>query len=169
MYRIIFQMLFWLGCRVGELLALTSENLSDYGQGNRDAIQKGSWMVMRMVREFYNGYRWRKEGDFTSIPRALSTSGNFANYNTMISDRFVEDGTFLRLNYLQISYNMPQKMVKKIGLSGLRFYLSGNNLFCLTKYSGVDPELGYGGYSVTQDAAQTPRAKSYTFGVTVDF
>ena len=114
-------------------------------------------------------YRWRKEGDFTSIPRALSTSGNFANYNTMISDRFVEDGTFLRLNYLQISYNMPQKMVKKIGLSGLRFYLSGNNLFCLTKYSGVDPELGYGGYSVTQDAAQTPRAKSYTFGVTVDF
>ena len=54
MYRIIFQMLFWLGCRVGELLALTSENLSDYGQGNRDAIQKGSWMVMRMVREFYN-------------------------------------------------------------------------------------------------------------------
>lgn len=54
MYRIIFQMLFWLGCRVGELLALTSENLSDYGQGNRDAIQKGSWMVMRMVRGFYN-------------------------------------------------------------------------------------------------------------------
>ena len=114
-------------------------------------------------------YRWRKEGDITSIPRALSASGNFANYNTMISDRFVEDGTFLRLNYLQISYNMPQKMVKKIGLSGLRFYLSGNNLFCLTKYSGVDPELGYGGYSVTQDNAQTPRAKSYTFGVTVDF
>ena len=36
MYRIIFQMLFWLGCRVGELLALTSENLSDYGQGNRE-------------------------------------------------------------------------------------------------------------------------------------
>ena len=60
-------------------------------------------------------------------------------------------------------------MVKKIGLSGLRFYLSGNNLFCLTKYSGVDQELGYGGYSVTQDEAQTPRAKSYTFGVTVDF
>lgn len=87
----------------------------------------------------------------------------------MISDRFVEDGTFLRLNYLQISYNMPQKMVKKIGLSGLRFYASANNLFCLTKYSGVDPELGYGGYSVTQDNAQTPRAKSYTFGVTVDF
>lgn len=54
MYRIIFQMLFWLGCRVGELLELTSENLSDYGHGNSDAIQKGRWMVMRMVRGFYN-------------------------------------------------------------------------------------------------------------------
>ena len=114
-------------------------------------------------------YRWRKEGEFTTIPRALMTSEDVANYNTMISDRFVEDGTFLRLNYLQLSYNMPSKLVKKIGLSGLRFYASANNLFCLTKYSGVDPELGYGGYGVTTDNAQTPRAKSYTFGVTVDF
>ena len=114
-------------------------------------------------------YRWRQEGQVTTIPRALTTNTGYANYNTMISDRFVEDGTFLRLNYLQLSYSMPQKLVKKIGLNGLRFYLSGNNLFCLTKYSGVDPELGYGGYSVTQDNAQTPRAKSFTFGVTVDF
>ena len=114
-------------------------------------------------------YRWRKEGDVTTIPRALIANDNWRNYNTMISDRFVEDGTFLRPNYLQISYSLPEKKAKKIGLSGLRFYASGNNLFCLTKYSGVDPELGYGGYSVTTDNAQTPRAKSYTLGVTIDF
>lgn len=114
-------------------------------------------------------YRWRKEGDVTSIPRALIGNQGIANYNTMISDRFVEDGTFLRLNYLQLSYSFPQNMVKKIGLNELRFYASANNLFCLTKYSGVDPELGYGGYGVTTDNAQTPRAKSYTFGITVGF
>lgn len=114
-------------------------------------------------------YRWRKEGDVTSIPRALIGNQGVANYNTMISDRFVEDGTFLRLNYLQLSYSFPQNMVKKIGLNELRFYASANNLFCLTKYSGVDPELGYGGYGVTTDDAQTPRAKSYTFGITVGF
>ncbi len=114
-------------------------------------------------------YRWRKEGDITTIPRAMISSSSVPNYNTMISDRFVEDGTFLRLNYLQLSYSLPQRMAQKIGLSGLRFYLSGNNLFCLTKYSGVDPELSYGGYSVTTDESQTPRSKSYTFGVTVDF
>lgn len=114
-------------------------------------------------------YRWRKEGDVTSIPRALIGNQGIANYNTMISDRFVEDGTFLRLNYLQLSYSFPQNMVKKIGLNELRFYASANNLFCLTKYSGVDPELSYGGYGVTTDNAQTPRAKSYTFGITVGF
>lgn len=114
-------------------------------------------------------YRWRQEGDVTSIPRALIGNQGIANYNTMISDRFVEDGTFLRLNYLQLSYSFPQNMVKKIGLNELRFYASANNLFCLTKYSGVDPELGYGGYGVTTDNAQTPRAKSYTFGITVGF
>ena len=114
-------------------------------------------------------YRWRKEGDITTIPRALNSSFKIANYNTLISDRFIEDGTFLRLNYLQLSYSLPQSKAKKIGLSGLRFYVSANNLFCLTKYSGVDPELGYGGYSVTQDNAQTPRAKSYTLGITIDF
>ena len=114
-------------------------------------------------------YRWRAEGNQTTIPRAMINSENVPNFNTMISDRFVEDGTFLRLNYLQLSYSLPEKMAKKIGLRGLRFYASGNNLFCLTKYSGVDPELGYGGYSVTTDNAQTPRAKSYTLGVTIDF
>lgn len=114
-------------------------------------------------------YRWRKEGDVTSIPRALIGNQGVANYNTMISDRFVEDGTFLRLNYLQLSYSFPQNMIKKIGVNELRLYASANNLFCLTKYSGVDPELGYGGYGVTTDDAQTPRAKSYTFGITVGF
>lgn len=114
-------------------------------------------------------WRWRKEGNVTSIPRAMIGNQGVVNYNTMISDRFVEDGTFLRLNYLQLSYSFPQNMVKKIGLNELRFYASANNLFCLTKYSGVDPELGYGGYGVTTDNAQTPRAKSYTFGITVGF
>ncbi len=122
-------------------------------------------------------YRWRKEGDpVTSLPRAMMVYAKIdrygmaagpANYNTLMSDRFVEDGTFLRLNYLQLSYSFPEKMIKKIGLKDLRFYLSANNLFCLTKYTGVDPELGYGGYGVTTDNAQTPRAKSYTFGITV--
>ncbi len=113
-------------------------------------------------------YRWRKEGDVTSIPRAMY--GASSNYNTLVSDRFVENGSFLRLNYLQLSYAFDPKVIKKvIGLNGLDFYISANNLFILTKYTGVDPEVGYGGYGASIDSGQTPRAKSYTFGFNVKF
>ena len=112
-------------------------------------------------------YRWRKEGDVTSIPRAMY--GNSSNYNTLISDRFIEDGTFLRLNYLQISYSFDPKLLKNWHMKTLNFYASANNLFCLTKYSGVDPEIGYGGYGVSTDSSKTPRSKSYTVGLTIGF
>ena len=113
-------------------------------------------------------YRWRKEGDVTPIPRAMY--GGSSNYNTLVSDRFVENGSFLRLNYIQLSYSCNAKALKKtLGISGLRFYASANNLFILTKYKGVDPEISYGSYGAAVDEARTPRAKSYTLGVTVDF
>ena len=110
-------------------------------------------------------YRWRVEGDIAQIPRALRQYG----YNYLGSDRFVEDGSFIRLNYSQISYSLPPATIKKWGLSQLSFYLSANNLFVITKYSGSDPEVGYGGYGISSDNAQTPRAKSATLGITVQF
>ncbi|MCQ2196533.1 MAG: SusC/RagA family TonB-linked outer membrane protein [Bacteroidaceae bacterium] len=116
-------------------------------------------------------YRWRKEGDVTSIPRALS-SALVTNYNTLVSDRFVEDASFIRLNYLQLSYSFDCKkydFFKKLHITGLRLNASANNLFVLTKYSGVDPEIGYGGYGVSTDSNKTPRSKSYTFSLNVDF
>lgn len=117
-------------------------------------------------------YRWRKEGDVTPIPRAMYgtlSNGAVSNYNTLVSDRFVEDGSFLRLNYLQLSYSFSSKVARALRLKGLHCYVSANNLFVLTKYKGVDPEINYGSYGVAQDSGQTPRAKSFTLGVTVDF
>ena len=110
-------------------------------------------------------WRWRVEGDVAPIPRALYNYG----YNWLGSDRFVEDGSFIRLNYTQLSYALPMKTLKSLGLSQLSLYISANNLFVLTKYSGADPEVGYGGYGVVTDNAQTPRAKSFTCGITVSF
>lgn len=110
-------------------------------------------------------WRWRVEGDITSVPRALRRYG----YNWLGSDRFVEDGSFIRLNYTQLNYSFDPKVVKQLGINRLSLYLSANNLFCLTKYSGADPEVGYGGMGVSTDNAQTPRAKSFTAGVTVQF
>lgn len=117
-------------------------------------------------------YRWRKEGQGgygQYIPRALS-SFYTSNYNTLVSDRFIEDGTFLRLNYLQLSYSFDSKLIKKWHLNQLKLYASARNLFCLTKYSGVDPEVSYGSMSISTDNANTPaHAKAYTIGLNIEF
>ncbi|MBO7044906.1 MAG: SusC/RagA family TonB-linked outer membrane protein, partial [Prevotella sp.] len=60
-------------------------------------------------------YRWRKEGDVTSIPRAMY--GNNSNYNTLISDRFVEDGSYLRMGYAQVNYNIRRKYAQALGVN----------------------------------------------------
>lgn len=114
-------------------------------------------------------YRWRKEGDGSDggmvIPRALYGYG----YNWLGSDRYVEDGSFIRLNNLQISYSLDPALLKTIGFSQFSVYASADNVFCLTNYTGVDPEVSYGGYGVVSDNATTPRAKSWTVGLTATF
>ena len=112
-------------------------------------------------------YRWRKEGDVTTIPRAMY--GTNTNYNTLVSDRFVEDGSYLRMSYAQLSYTIKSKYLKWIGLSRASLYASANNPFVITKYSGVDPDISASGYDPAIDWAQTPRSRSYTLGITVEF
>ena len=112
-------------------------------------------------------YRWRKEGDVTSIPRAMY--GNNSNYNTLISDRFVEDGSYLRMGYAQLNYNIRRKYAQALGVNRISLYVSANNPFVWTKYSGVDPDISSGGYAPAIDGNQTPRSRSYTLGITVEF
>ena len=110
-------------------------------------------------------YRWRKDGDVTQMPRALYGTG----YNYQVSSRFVEDGAFLRFNNLQISYSVPKKTLKKYGLNSLSAYVTMNNLFCWTKYSGIDPEIASGTYTPASDGATTPRSKSITASLSFGF
>ena len=113
-------------------------------------------------------WRWRKNGDITEIPRAMNSRIG-ASYNSLASDRYVENGNFLRLQYMQLSYNVPSNVLKNWGLQSLRFNASANNLFCLTKYTGVDPEVSYGAWGVCYDNSKTPRAKSFTLSVNIGF
>ncbi len=113
-------------------------------------------------------WRWRKNGDITEIPRAMNASIG-ASYNSLASDRFVEDGDFLRLQYMQLSYTVPSRVVQMWKLQSVRFNASANNLFCLTKYTGVDPEVSYGSWGVCYDKSKTPRSKSFTVSVNIGF
>ena len=110
-------------------------------------------------------WRWRKEGDKTEIPRALYNYG----YNWLGSDRYVEDASFLRLSYLQLAYSVDPQKLKKYGLNSLRINGSMNNVFVWSKYTGVDPEVGLGGWGRAEDHSKTPRSKSYTLSVSVGF
>lgn len=110
-------------------------------------------------------WRWRKDGDITDMPRALYNSG----YNWLGSDRYVENGSFVRFKYLTLNYSAPTEKLKQYYISRLSFYLTFNNLAIMTKYTGVDPEVGYGSFSVSKDDAKTPRSKDFTLGLSVSF
>jgi hypothetical protein len=101
------------------------------------------------------------------MPRALNQYG----YNSLGSDRYVEDGSFLRWNNTVLNYSLDPKITKKLHVSNISFSFNLNNVLTFTKYSGLDPEsAGSGGRgSVAKDNSQTPRSKQASFSVSVQF
>ena len=87
------------------------------------------------------------------------------------SSRVVEDGSYLRLKTLQLGYNLPSSMLKRIGLATGRIYLSGQNLITFTKYSGFDPEVNSYATALTPsfDLSGYPRAKTVNGGININF
>ena len=73
------------------------------------------------------------------------------------------------MGYIQVSYQFKAKWLKNIGINRLQFYASANNPFVITKYSGVDPDIAQWGYAPATDNAQTPRNRSYTGSITLEF
>ncbi len=93
----------------------------------------------------------------------------------MVSSEFIEDASYLRLNTLTIGYTLPKSLTSKVGISNLRVYFTGGNLFCLAGYNGVDPDVntrpgGQDGFPVPNyDWNSYPRARTFTFGLNVAF
>jgi tonB-linked outer membrane protein, susC/ragA family len=82
----------------------------------------------------------------------------------------VEDGSFLRLNSATLGYTLPQEWTKKAGLSKVRFYVAGSNLFTITGYTGYDPEVDIAtGLTPNIDNNRYPRSRTYTFGAQLTF
>jgi len=112
--------------------------------------------------------RWNGQGTSNEIPR-MTTKRDNLNHRT--SDLFLENGDFLRLKNVVLGYTLPLTLTERLGISNARFYLTGQNLFILTGYSGMDPELGYtdGNLQLNADYAQYPQARSWTIGTTITF
>ncbi|GAB3749025.1 SusC/RagA family TonB-linked outer membrane protein [Spirosoma pomorum] len=110
--------------------------------------------------------RWQKPGDITDVPR-VTTIGT--NYNLSPISRFVEDGSFLRLNSLVIGYTIPKVILSKIGIASARVYYSGSNLWLLSRYQGPDPEVNVTANPTTQgyDLGTPPQPRTAQFGLNV--
>ncbi|HOY05000.1 MAG TPA: TonB-dependent receptor [Saprospiraceae bacterium] len=105
----------------------------------------------------------------TDIPRPTTTDNNG---NTRMSDRFIEDGSYLRLQNVRLAYMLPVKFTKKYRVERLKLYVNAQNLYTFTKYTGYDPEIGaFNQDPLLQnvDMGRYPTPRVYTFGVDVDF
>jgi len=109
--------------------------------------------------------RWTGPGTSNTEPRP-----SFGGYNYLPSDRFIQNGSFLRLRNLSIGYTLPGSVSKKLYLSNLRFYLKGTNLFTLTKFTGYTPEIGSSDVlSNGIDNGIYPISAIYSFGMNITF
>jgi len=112
--------------------------------------------------------RWTGPNTSNSEPRV---NLNDPNQNARVSDRFVEDGSYIRIKNVQLGYNLPKSILNKIKFEKFRVYVSAQNLYTITKYSGMDPEIGaYGGALASGiDRGFYPQARVLLGGINVTF
>jgi TonB-linked SusC/RagA family outer membrane protein len=112
--------------------------------------------------------RWRKPGDVTDIPRGIIGGG----YNWLGSDRYVEDASYVRFRTVTVRYTFEKRFLDKLKMRSLSAYVSGENLFTWTKYTGQDPEISSRGadpFRVAIDYSMTPPSKLFTIGLVAGF
>lgn len=153
-------------------LAYKGFDLSIFFQGvYGNKIYNGVYAVLNSNKEgnysleSYENY-WRGEGTTNVYPRPSYLD---RNTNNRVSQRFIEDGSYLRLQTLQLGYTFPGNIVNKVpGLNGLRVYFSGQNLLTLTKYTGFDPDINNEGlFMRAEDGGSYPSPRSLIVGVKV--
>ncbi|MEN7550107.1 TonB-dependent receptor [Rapidithrix thailandica] len=115
--------------------------------------------------------RWEQPGDNATHPKPV-ISGN--KQSNKPSSRYLEDGSYIRLRNVRLSYQLPEALISKLKLGNVTVYASGDNLLTFTKFSGMDPEVGLGGRSGGPQEAgvsgtKYPISKKVVFGVNVQF
>ncbi len=132
-----------------------------YNDATSYLMNDGAYPYYNQSRDALN--RWQKPGDQAPNPRRVLSNPDGGN---QISTRYLEDGDFIRLKNLVLSYNFPSAVLKKIRFNNIRVYAQGNNLALWTKYKGIDPE------NVTAEGSTAfpyPQVKSFSLGIDVTF
>jgi hypothetical protein len=120
---------------------------------------------MNVSKDFYYNH-WAPD-------HPSNTYGDYADLNStsyLASDYYVEDASYLRLRSLSLGYNFPAKILSSLNLVRARIYITGNNLYTWTNYSGYDPEVNSGNILLSGvDHISYPRARIIIFGINVTF
>lgn len=153
-------------------------------------FSKGNDVFNNLRADLVRGYRtnylkenldaWKQEGDITNVPRnvLLDPANNSEGVVSRPSTRFLEDGSFIKLKTVTLTYEFPSSVLDNLKLSALRIYAKGTNLWTLTKYTGFDPEVSVaqnnnagqnGGFQFGIDRGLYPLSRSVTLGLSLDF
>lgn len=139
--------------------------------------------------KIYNFLRWQTEGmanpywnQTTDVLynryTATNTNGTLPRFtsdnvnNRYVSDRYIEDGSYLRIQNISLGYRLPEKIARKNIFSNARVYVTGQNIYTFTKYSGYDPEIGAFNSSIklqNVDMGHYPIPRTFTAGINVEF
>ncbi|MEM5565887.1 TonB-dependent receptor [Psychroserpens sp. AS72] len=141
---------------------------NDVFNGSRlflESLQGGDNQLAAITR------RWQQPGDITDIPRA-TTDPIASAQNKRVSSRFIEDGSYMRIKNVTLGYTVDKKVMDKTMFTSLRVYVSAQNLFTFTKYTGLDPEVNYRGDDnsvIGTDFFTYPQAQTITIGANLKF
>ncbi len=136
-----------------------------YSQWKANVLGRTGYSMAAITEQIEN--RWTGPGTTNKYPRAINGDVN----NTKNSNRFLEDGSFIRLRTLTFAYNFSPKVLSKIYMKNLRLYFQADNLFLLTNYSGWDPEVSSNldprFFGV--DELSVPQPRTFSFGANISF
>ncbi len=155
-----------MGLNIGMNYKNFDFNASAFASIGNDIVRNYERNQPQVNRTNQNLGRWTGEGSTNEIPRV--TAGT--SPNAFFSDYFVEDGSYLRIQNVQLGYTLPENIVTTAGLDKLRIYFSVNNLYTFTDYKGYDPSASVGepiGAGIDQGFYPVPR--TYMLGLNVKF
>lgn len=152
-----------------------------YNANKIEFTQTGKYQYRNMTSEMADGKRWtnlRPDGTLShDLEELAAMNANTTMWSPLtdrmvFSDWAVEDGSFLRLNTLTLGYTLPKSLLNKVKIQNLRFYVTGYNVFCLTNYSGYDPEVSTirkTNLTPGVDYSAYPKSRQFVVGVNLNF
>ena len=154
-----------------------------YNANKIETTSTSKYLYRNMTSEMSAAKRWTNIDGNGNLVTDMNQLAQMNENTTMwspymskfvFSDWAVEDGSYLRLSTLTLGYTLPAHLTKKVGINNLRFYVTGYNLFCITGYSGYDPEVSTcrrNGSQLTPgvDYSAYPKSRQFVIGLNLNF